>query len=47
LDRFRIASNDTEGPSASTQPIENALLVMRWQSTQWQVYTICGAWVIS
>ena len=26
-----------KAPSGSTQPIENALLVMRWQSMQWQV----------
>ena len=29
-----------QAPSARTTAIENALLVMRWQSVQWQVYTI-------
>jgi hypothetical protein len=30
-----------------TIPSEKALLVMRWQSVQWHVYTITGACVIS
>jgi hypothetical protein len=29
-----------QAPSARTIAIENALLVKRWQSVQWQVYTI-------
>jgi hypothetical protein len=36
-----------QAPSARTTAIENALLVMRWQSVQWQVDTSGGAWVIS
>jgi len=38
---------DRNAEAGTTTPIENALLVMRWQSVQWQAYTLSGAAVIS
>jgi hypothetical protein len=38
---------DRNAAAGTTTPIETALLVTRWQSVQWQMYTLSGAAVIS
>ena len=42
-----VDAAESEGLSATTTPKEKALLVRRWQSVQWHVYTNCGASLIS
>jgi hypothetical protein len=42
LSTIRVSPDRRTASVGTTIPIENALLVMRWQSAQWHVYTAIG-----